>query len=248
MLVVCVGTCTADSQQPMQSFAGHGTDPVSELSIVRETDPARPFSVIGPRGAILGEQDGRFEAWVFPWKIFSNLRISVQMQDYPVPIEVNPHAGEIEVHPDETTIVYSHANFTIRQTMLAPKNGPDDEGVLVIYQIEAIRPMTVTFSFDPVMERMWPAPSETHPSPEWVPTGNGSGLYILHLNFPDHAAGIVMPGAGPGIMPPYQERAAVWPLQFVLQFDPKRDSGKPFPLLISMADSREAAAKARSSR
>ena len=211
---------------------------------MRETDPALPFSVVGPRGALLGSQDGHFEAWIFPWKIFNNMRISAQMQDYAVPIDVNSHAAEIEVHPNETTIVYSHANFTIRQIMMAPKKGPADEGVLVLYQIEAIRPMTLTFSFDPVMQRMWPALSVDRPAPEWVPSGDGSGFYILHLNFPDHAAGLAMPGASPGILPPYQEKAATWPLQFVLHFDPARDRDKLYPLLFCMAETKQAAAKA----
>jgi hypothetical protein len=83
------------------------------LKIVREAVPAKPFSVIGPRGAILGRQDGSFEAWIFPWKILSNLRISAEMWDYPVPIDVNEQAAVIEVRPDHTTITFSHANFTM---------------------------------------------------------------------------------------------------------------------------------------
>ena len=62
--------------------------------------------VVGPRGAILGLQDGSFEAWIFPWKIFSNLRISAEMKDYPVPIDVNEQAAAIEVRPDHTTITF----------------------------------------------------------------------------------------------------------------------------------------------
>ena len=248
MLLACLSSGMAASGQPVSPSSGlaetSASDSLAGLSIVRETDPTRPFTVVGPRGALLGQQDGRFEAWVFPWKIFSDMRISARMQDYPIPIDVNSHAAEIEVHPDHTTIVYSHANFTIRQTMLAPKNGPGDQGVLVLYQIEAIRPMTLTFSFDPIMQRMWPALSDDHPSPEWVPTAGGSGFYILHLDFPDHAAGIELPGAEPGILPPYQERAATWPLQFVLHFDPKRDGGRLFPLLLTMAETPQAAAKA----
>ena len=38
------------------------------LKIVREAVPSKPFTVVGPRGAILGLQDGSFETWVFPWK------------------------------------------------------------------------------------------------------------------------------------------------------------------------------------
>ena len=92
--------------------------------------------------------------------------------------------------------------------------------------MQAIRPMTVTFSFDPVMQRMWPADSPPPPSPEWVRNSGGSGFYILHLAFPDQAAALAIPRSEPGILPPYQERPSSWPLQFVLHFDPKQDRGQ----------------------
>lgn len=57
--------------------------------------------------AILGYQNGVFEAWLFPWKILSGMRLSVTMQDYPVPIDVNQQAADIDVRPYATTITYS---------------------------------------------------------------------------------------------------------------------------------------------
>src|ERR1700723_3156308 len=143
------------------------------LKIVREAVPSKPFTVAGPRGAILGQQDGSFEAWIFPWKIFSNLRISAEMKDYPVPIDVNEQAAVIEVRPDHTTITYAHANFTIREVLFAPRNPPDGAGVLAFFEVEAIRPMTFTIQFTPEMKRMWPASSDDYSSAEWVrmPTG-----------------------------------------------------------------------------
>jgi hypothetical protein len=51
------------------------------LKIVREAIPMRPFTVAGPRGAILGQQDGSFEAWIFPWKVVSNFRITAEMEN-----------------------------------------------------------------------------------------------------------------------------------------------------------------------
>ena len=210
--------------------------PPSQPVISRDINPLHPFSVVGPRGAVLGSQDGSYEAWLFPWKILSNMRISAEMQDYPVPIDVNTQAAAVDVRPGSTTITFSHANFTVREIITAPRNVPDGAGVLVFYQIEAVRPMTLTFSFTPIMERMWPASSAGPPSPEWVKTGNSSGFYILHLNFPDQAAAIAMPTAEPGIMQPYQELARVYPLQFVLHFDPARDSHTLFPLLLTVGD------------
>lgn len=214
-------------------------------SITRETAPMKPFSVVGPRGALLGQQDGSYEAWIFPWKIFSNMRITAEMQNYPVPFDVNQQAAEIEVQPHCTTITYSHANFTIRQTMIAPKQDAGNAGVMVFYQIEAVRPMKLTFSFHPDMQRMWPAQSDDVPAPEWVSDDGGrSGFYLLHLNFPDQAAAIALPGAQAGIHAPYQERPHDWPLQFVLSFDPKADSGKVFPLLVAFANTAQTADKA----
>lgn len=218
-------------------------------SITRETEPTKPFSVIGPRGALLGQQDGSYEAWTFPWKIFSNMRITAEMEDYAVPFDVNEHAAEISVQPNQTTITYSHANFTIRQTMIAPKEDATDAGVMVFYQIQAVRPMTLTFTFHPDMQRMWPAQSDDVPAPEWVQDEDGrSGFYLLHLNFPDHAAALAIPGAQAGIHAPYQERPHDWPVQFVLSFDPKRDSGKVFPLLLTFADTAETTDKVSMAR
>ncbi|MBB6145423.1 glycogen debranching enzyme [Silvibacterium bohemicum] len=214
-----------------------------EMALSREAVPSKPFSVIGPRGALLGEQNGRYEAWIFPWKIFSGMRITAAMEGYPVPIDVNDHAAEIDVQPDHTTITYSHANFTVRQIMLAPKQSPDGAGVQVFYQIEAIRPVTLTFSFDPVMQKMWPAASGGNPSPEWVATQGGSGFYILHEDLPGDAAALAMPSAEAGILAPYQERARTWPLQFVLHFDPKKDQDRLFPLLMTVADSQQSSTK-----
>ena len=211
--------------------------PGETLSIVRDTNPTKPFSVIGPRGALLGQQDGSFEGWIFPWKIFSNMRISARMQNYPVPIDVNDYAASIDVQPDHTTITFSHANFTIRETLLAPSQPGASTSVAAYFEIQSIRPVDLTFSFKPEMKLIWPAASDDVPSPEWVKTAGSSGFYLLHLNFPDHAAALALPGAEPGILAPYQERPTTYPLQFVLHFDPARDASRIYPLLVTTAES-----------
>jgi hypothetical protein len=200
----------------------------------------KPFSVIGPRGTLLGQQDGSFEAWIFPWKILSHMHITAEMQNYDVPIDVNEQAATIDVQPGHTTITFSHPNFTVRETFFAPQQAPDGAGALAFYQIEAVRPMTLTFSFTPEMLRMWPASSDDHPSPEWVKTGQ-SGFYILHLNLPDNAAAIAMPTAQVGILEPYQEHPKDYPLQFVLHYDPATDRGKLYPLLMTMGETTQTA-------
>lgn len=235
--------CTTEvlfSQSALQPLATQPSFPLhspqDKLVIQDQVLPSRPFSVVGPRGAVLGQQDGSFEIWLFPWKVLSDVRITARMDNYPVPIDVNDRASSIEVRPYATIITFSHANFTVREIILAPKRTTNSAGALVLYQIEAVRPMTLTFSFTPNMQRMWPAESDDRPSPEWVSTDGSSGFYMLHLNFPDHAAAIAMPTAKPGIMEPYQERAASYPLQFVLHFDPASDAHTLFPLLVALGN------------
>jgi hypothetical protein len=79
---------------------------------------------------------------------------------------------------------------------------------------------------------MWPAPNFGTPNAEWVGKG---GYYVLHTDNPELSAAIAMPHAGPGILPPYQERPKTWPVELKLSFDPKTDSGLFFPLLITLA-------------
>lgn len=218
---------------PLPDFAAA---PGGDLPVIsRESVPGKPFSVVGPRGALLGDQNGEMEAWIFPWKLFSGLRITASMDGYPAPIDLNRHAVWIDVQPDHTTITYSHANFTVQQIMLAPGEPADGAGVMVLYRIRAIRPMTLTFSLDPAMQRMWPAESPSRPLPEWIAGASGSGFYMLSGEAPGYAAALAMPGAGPGILPPYQEGPVRWPLQFVLRFDPQKDRDLLFPLLLTLA-------------
>jgi glycogen debranching enzyme len=225
----------AESHKDLSALTYFAAEQPGQPLISSNIMAQKPFSVTGPRGALLGQQDGGFEAWIFPWKILSHMRITAEMNDYAVPIDVNQQAATIDVQPGHTTITFSHANFTVRETLFAPQDAPDGAGALAFYQIQAVRPMTLTFSFTPEMQLMWPALSDDRSSPEWVKTGQ-SGFYVLHLNFPDHAAAVAMPTATYGILAPYQERPTNYPLQFVIHFNPATDGDKLYPLLMTTGE------------
>ncbi len=246
LVAVCGLAWSAAAQEPsspalaaLPKLPAMKASQASGLQIVRDVAPTRPFSVVGPRGALLGEQSGQTEGWIFPWKLFSGLRISARMQDYPVPIDVNEYASGIDVQPDHTTITYAHANFTVRQVMFAPAGEKDGLGVAAYFEVESVRPMDLTFSFTPEMKRIWPAASGGAPSPEWVATAGGSGFYLLHLDLPGQVGAMAIPGAEPGILAPYQERPQTYPLQFVLHVTPsdgEPKTAKIFPLLMAMGE------------
>ena len=65
---------------------------------------------------------------MLPVKVLSHLRIEAEVDGYPVPIDLNAAAAEIEVRPDHTTITYTHIALTVRQTMFAPEAGASGDG------------------------------------------------------------------------------------------------------------------------
>jgi glycogen debranching enzyme len=212
--------------QPLPRF------PVSKssLAIVRNTETTKPFTVAGEHAAILGQQNGECEAWIFPVKIFSQLRITAELADYPVPIDVNAQPGTIEVNPGHTAITYSHAAFTVKQHMFSPRGA--GSAPVIFFEFASVRPLQLTFRFTPVVERMWPAANFGRPSAEWVPTGS-SGYYVLHTDNDQLSAAVAMPRATPGILQPYQERPKTYPVELKLNFDPAKDSDLLFPLLLA---------------
>ena len=81
-------------------------------------EAGKPFTVAGPCGAIVGQQDGSFEAWIFPVKVLSGMRIEARVDGYDVPIDVNRDAAEVEVAFDHTTITYSTLLLRCRKRYL----------------------------------------------------------------------------------------------------------------------------------
>jgi glycogen debranching enzyme len=228
---ICFAQTESGQLQPTPRFAL----PSDELTIRQAAIPNHPFTVTGSSGAILGMQDGDIELWQLPVKFFSDMHLTAEVDGYPLPIDLNSHAAEIAVSPDHTTITYSHAAITVRQHMFVPA-GADNNGLggMVVFEIEAIHPATLTISLTPAMVREWPAPQYGQPSWSWQPMGSG-GAYVVSTDNPELFGMIGMANATPGIVSPYQERPSRLTMQFRLHFDPARDAGHFFPLLCEAA-------------
>jgi glycogen debranching enzyme len=229
-LVLLVGSWAFAQQvrlAPLSSFRLSDEAPV----LRQAPQTGEPFTVAGPRGVLVGQQQGVFEAWVLPVKLLSHFTVEAEVEGYPVPIDLNTMAREIEVRPDHTTITYSHIAVTVRQTMFAPENTADGTGAVVLFQVDAVRPVDLTFRFTPEMRPMWPQRDKGIPNAEWVTQGT-TGYYILHTDYPDLAGAIALPGATSGIMAPYQERPQVHPLEFHLHV--AAHSNGTFPLLMAV--------------
>ena len=228
------------------------------------TEALKPFTVAGPHGVLVGQQDGAFESWILPVKLISHMTLEADVEGYGVPIEVNAQSAEIEVRPDRTIITYAHPAFTVRQIMFSPGQYPPagspslpfasanervggqsateaGTGPVVLYQFDCLHPTDFTFRFTPELRWMWPERNEGTPGAEWVPSDlhapDGPGWYILHTDYPNLAGAIAIPGATHGILAPYQERPQFHPLELKLHIDPARDHNKLFPLLMAAGTS-----------
>lgn len=128
--------------------------PESGPVLERTTTAGAFFNVVGRRAAVFGYENRPFEAWVYPLKILEDARLSFRIDDYPVPIAGTDIMRRIEVRPEATTLVYTHPAFTVRQVLFAPV---DEMGIVMLLDVDAIRPLTVSVSFRPDLSLMWPA-------------------------------------------------------------------------------------------
>jgi glycogen debranching enzyme len=204
------------------------------LVIRQRAQTNRPFSVTGQRGAILGQQDGSFELWLLPVKMLHKAHLTARLQGYDAVIDLSDYASQIEVRPDHTTITYSHAAITVKQHMFIPRSAQSGVATaIVLFEIHAVLPATVTLQFEPSMERMWPAPNFGRPGSAWTSLGTG-GFYTLDTDNPNFFGMVAMPGSTRGLLRPYQERPQTLPLEFNMSYDPARDDGRFFPLLTAV--------------
>jgi glycogen debranching enzyme len=126
----------------------------AQVAVQKPVQPSKFVEAVGRRAALLGREDGRFEAWVFPIKVLRDFRLSAYVDNALEPVPLAEWAETVEVHPGHVTVTYAHAAFTVRQTLVAPIEEP---AAAVLLDIDTSRPLRLRASFIPEMKPMWPA-------------------------------------------------------------------------------------------
>ncbi len=119
------------------------------------TRPARAwefFDATGTKSAILGKEDGTFEAWIFPLKILKDFKLSFLVDGRRIPGDTV--ARSVISRPGSFTVLYSSDEFRASQTFIAP---PTEAAVLVRIEVDAKSPVRVDASFERDFQLMWPA-------------------------------------------------------------------------------------------
>jgi glycogen debranching enzyme len=203
----------------------------------RSTRTGSFFDVVGRRAALFGYENRSFEAWVYPTKILDDFALSFRLDGYPLDIDGRDIMTSIHVRPESTTLLYAHAAFTIRQIMFAPL---DEQGIVILLEVDSVLPITITASFKPRLRLMWPAPS-TSPGLGWDPE---SHLYTLTQDAGPYAGVIGCPSGRDVSVMPYQEEPRDIPNRFVIEASPDTLENRRIPIVIAGSVEGRAAAKA----
>ncbi|MFZ0807903.1 MAG: hypothetical protein WAN03_17035 [Candidatus Sulfotelmatobacter sp.] len=131
------------------SFA-QKTDSTLELSRTVRTWEFLP--VVGTRAGLFGDETGRFEAWVYPLKIFRNFHLIFHVGDRALPAE--SLARTLTVRPESASILYAGDSFRVRETLCVPVN---EAGAIVRLDVETESPLEIEATFTGDFQLEWPA-------------------------------------------------------------------------------------------
>ncbi|HEY9231907.1 MAG TPA: GH116 family glycosyl hydrolase, partial [Blastocatellia bacterium] len=208
----------------------------SGLELERRTQSGSFFDVVGRRSALFGYENRAMEAWVYPLKLLDDFQLSFNLQGYPLDIHGPDIMVSINVRPEATVFTYSHAAFTVRQIVFAPV---DEQGLIMLLDIDSVLPMTVTGSFRPKLRLMWPAGFETG----YIGFDERAHAYFLGEESRRFAAWVGSPNAREISLQPYQEEPRDVPVRFVIDTSPAEAQTRFVPIVI--AASTEGRDKAR---
>jgi len=131
--------------------------PIAEDVITSLRGPVRPgtyLSAVGRRAIAMGTEDGRMELWSWPIKWLHDFELSFRVPKYTEPIAGRTIATSIVERPEGVTIEYTYEQFTVKQHIFVPLDKP---AVIMLLEVDAIRPLDIIARFTPDIHFMWPA-------------------------------------------------------------------------------------------
>jgi glycogen debranching enzyme len=102
----------------------------------------------------MGTEDGPLELWSWPIKWLHDLELSFRVPKYAAPISGRSVAQSVEERPEGITIQYAHEQFTVREHVFVPLDLP---AVVILLEVDALRPLEVVVRFTPDIHYAWPA-------------------------------------------------------------------------------------------
>ena len=211
-LILILHTCFGQraQAQPPNAFTPKFTFRKSGLELERRTQAGTFFDVVGRRSAVLGYEHRGLESWVYPMKLLDDFQLSFRIEGYPLEFRAADLAVLIKARPEATTFTYSHAAFTVEQTIFAPV---DEPGVVMLLEVKTTLPMSVNVSFRPKLKLAWPAGLMTG-NLEW---DKKEHVYYITEESKRFVGMIGSPAGQDVSVMPYQEEPRDVPAHFIIK-------------------------------
>jgi glycogen debranching enzyme len=197
----------------------------SRLALEGPARAGRFYDVTGRRAALFGYEHRAAEVWVHPLKILDRLEISFRVEGYPLEFSGADTLARVSTRPEATAFTYSHAAFTVTQTIFAPANEP---GVVMLFEVESALPLQLSVSFRPRLRLAWPA---------GLMTGNLSWdekarLYFITEESRRYVGVVGSPRARDASVMPYQEEPRDVPARFTVDVAPEEFGKRLVPVVV----------------
>ncbi|HJQ20512.1 MAG TPA: galactose-1-epimerase [Gemmatimonadaceae bacterium] len=109
---------------------------------------------MGRRAIAMGTEDGRLELWSWPIKWLHDFELAFRVPKYVEPIAGPSLATRVTERPEGVTIEYAYEQFTVKQHVFVPLDLP---AVIMLLEVDAVRPLDVIVRFTPDVHFAWPA-------------------------------------------------------------------------------------------
>ncbi len=135
-----------------QQRASHCETSGEPLTLSRTAENWQFLDAVGPHSALLGREDGNFEAWIYPLKLLRDFHLTFHLGDRVIPAGSLPRT--VIARPEAMSIHYVYDSFSVCETWFAALH---DTGAVVTIQLESFEPVSIEASFEPDIAWMWPA-------------------------------------------------------------------------------------------
>jgi glycogen debranching enzyme len=124
---------------------------LESMHLSRAVRPWEFLSATGQRSALLGHEDGKMEAWVYPLKLLRDLHLIFHVGSRSIAGEAL--ARSIEVKPESTAILYADDTFSAREIFFAPVS---ESGAVILVEVDTEQPLEIEVEFARDFQLEWP--------------------------------------------------------------------------------------------
>src|SRR5713226_153428 len=152
LIGACIAATVIIGSGAPASWSQQTPEPPPRLELSRAVRPWEFLPITGTRAALLGNESGRMEAWVYPLKIFRDFHLRFHTEGRVLMAEAL--ARTVTARPESASILYAGDTFTVRETFFVPVR---EQGALIVLDVETEQPLDIEAAFHRDFQLEWPA-------------------------------------------------------------------------------------------